>query len=271
MGLQYLKDESGVLSTDDSTGNPLVFDDVKDPEKKNPFPLDGISLYTKIPSLNEEAKTHRLKAKEFETKLEAYKNIDPVKAREAIEKLKGLKAGDLTKAEEVEKLKKEITAAYEAKMADIQKAYETKITDISSELAQKDQRIYDLAISDRFARSKYFSGGEKSLSWMTSSMAKSFLGSYFKVEDSQVVGYVNGNRIMGREDPVKLADFEEALDIIIANHPEKDSILRAIPGGSGAHGNAGEAGKATISRAVFEGMDAAAKHKYATSGGIIKD
>ena len=258
-----MKNEAGVLETDEKTGNPLVYDDAKDPEKKSPFPLDGISLYAKIPALNEEAKTHRLKAKEFETKLELYKGIDPTKAREAIEKLEGLKAGDLTKAEEVEKLKKEITTAYEAKMADIQKAYEAKVSTLDTELSEKDQRIYDLAISDRFARSKYFSGGEKSLSWMTPSMAKSYLGKYFKVEDDQVVGYVDGNKIMSRTNPVQLADFEEALDIIISNHPEKDSMLRAIPGGSGAHGNNGGAGMATISRAVFEGMNDLAKSAYA--------
>jgi len=265
MALNYLKDETGLLKTDEKTGHPLVFDDEKDPEKKNPFPLDGISLYGKIPALNEEAKSHRLKAKEFETKLEAYKDLDPVKAREAIESLKNLKAGDLTKAEDVEKLKKEIMTAYEAKMSDVQKAYETKVSELTTELSQKDQRIYDLAISDRFARSKYFSGGEKSLSTLTPSMAKSYLGSYFKVEDGKVVGYVNGNRIMSRGNPVELADFEEALDIIITNHPEKDFILRAFPGGSGAHGSDGTPGGKSITRTQFNAMDDVAKQVYLKS------
>ena len=264
MALTYLKDEKGQLKVDEKTGNPLVYDKDVDEKAEKPFALDGIDLYSKVRALNAESTKNKLKAKDFEAKLEAYKDIDPVKAREAIEKLEGLKAGDLTKAEEVEKLKKEITTAYEAKMADIQKAYETKVSDLGNELSQKDQKIYDLAISDRFSRSKYFSGGEKSLSWMTPSMAKSYLGKYFKVEDGKVVGYFEGNKIMSRANPVQLADFEEALDIIIANHPEKDSMLRAIPGGSGAHGNTGDVGKTTISRAVFESMDALAKNAYAS-------
>ena len=272
MAIQYLKDETtGTLKVDEKSGHPLVYDDVKDPEKKSPFPLDGISLYSKIPALNEEAKSHRLKAKEFEEKLKAYEDLDPVKAREAIEKLKGLEAGDLTKAEEVEKLKKEITTAYEGKINDIQKAYEAKVSELSQSLEEKKKALHDSALSRKFAESKYFSG-DNSLTVLLPEIAQAYFGANFQVEeDGTVVGYVNGNKIMSQADPLRVADFDEVIGMLLDNHPRKDSLLRAAPGGSGARQNAGDIGKTSISRAVFEGMDAVAKHKFVTSGGIIKD
>ena len=270
MALQYVKDDEGRLKVDEQTGHPLVYDSEKDPEVKNPFPLDGQSLYSKIPSLNEEAKKHRLKAKEFEEKLKAYEGLDPEKAREALDKLKALEAGDLKKAEEVEKLKKEISTAYEAKMADIKKAYESKVSELSQNLSEKEQRLYDLAITDVFARSKYFSG-ENALSWMTPDIAKAYLGPYFHYEDGKVVGYWGENRIMSQSDPTRVADPDEALDIIIQRHPRKDNILKPIPGGSGAHRNVGPPGKNTMPRKTFESMSPDAQMAFIKKGGIPYD
>jgi len=271
MAIQYLKNEAGALEVDEKSGNPLVYDDVKDPEKKSPFPLDGISLYSKIPALNEEAKSHRLKAKEFEEKLKAYEDLDPVKAREAIEKLKGLEAGDLTKAEEVEKLKKEITTAYEGKINDIQKAYETKVSELSNSLEEKKKALHDSALSRKFAESKYFSGDNR-LTVLFPDIAQSYFGQDFQVEeDGEVVGCINGNKVMSQADPLRVADFDEVIGMLLDNHPRKDSLMRAAPGGSGAHGNAGDVRKTSISRTVFESMDAAAKYKFATGGGVVKD
>lgn len=273
MAIQYVKDETtGLIKTDETSGNPLVFDNTPDPKGEKPFALDAIHLFGKIPALQEEAKGHRLKAKEATDKLVVFGDLNPEDARKALDTVKNLKSGDLTKAEDVEKLKKDISSAFESQIVEVKKGYDQKLLDAANELVQKDAKIYHLSVSGKFANSKYFTGGDKSLSILSAGMAESFLGSHFKMEEGSVVAYdFHGNKIMSREKPGELANFDESLDFIIENHPEKDKILRAIPGGSGAHGSDGATGKKAITRSQYDAMDAAAQHKYATSGGLIKD
>lgn len=272
MALQYMKDDTGLIKTDETSGNPLVFDDTPDPKGEKPFALDAIHLFGKIPALQEEAKSHRLKAKEATDKLVVFGDLDIDKARSALETVKNLKEGDLKKAEDVEKLKQDISAAFESQIVDVKKAYDQQLIDAANVLSQKDAKIYHLSVSSRFANSRYFTGGDKSLSILSSGMAESFLGSHFKLEEGNVVGYdFHGGIIMSRERPGEPAGFDESLDFIIENHPEKDKILRAIPGGSGAHGGEGPGGKKAITRSQFEAMDATARQNYMAGGGLVKD
>lgn len=272
MALQYMKDETGLIKTDETSGNPLVFDDTPDPKGEKPFALDAIHLFGKIPALQEEAKGHRLKAKEAVDKLIIFDGLDPEAARKALETVKNLKSGDLTKAEDVEKLKKDISSAFESQIVEVKKGYDQKLLDAANELVVKDAKIYHLSVSGKFASSKYFTGGDKSLSILKPDMAESYLGKYFKLEEGKVVAYdFTGNKIMSREKPGELADFDEALDFIIDNHPQKDTILRAIPGGSGAHGSDGTPTGKAINRSQFDAMDDTARQKYISGGGLVKD
>lgn len=272
MALNYVKDETGLIKTDETSGNPLVFDDTPDPKGEKPFALDAIHLFGKIPALQEEAKGHRLKAKEATDRLVVFGDLDPETARKALETVKNLKSGDLTKAEDVEKLKKDISSAFEGQIAEVKKGYEQQLSDAAGELTQKDAKIYHLLVSNKFANSKYFTGGDKSPSILKPDVAESYLGRYFKLEEGKVVAYdFVGNKIMSKTRPGELANFDEALDFIIENHPQKDAILRAIPGGSGAHEGGGASGEKTINRSQFEAMDAMAKQKYMSGGGLVKD
>lgn len=273
MAIQYVKDETtGLIKADETSGNPMVFDDGPDPKGEKPFALDAIHLFGKIPALQEEAKSHRLKAKEATDKLVVFGDLDPEAAHKALDTVKNLKSGDLTKVEDVEKLKKDISSAFEGQITEIKKGYDQKLTDAANESIRKDAMIYHLNISGKFANSRYFTGGDKSLSILSAGMAESYLGSHFKMEEGSVVAYdFHGNKIMSRERPGELASFDESLDFIIDNHPEKDKILRAIPGGAGTPGSDGTPGKKAITRSQFDAMDAIAKQKYVAGGGLIKD
>jgi hypothetical protein len=273
MAIQYVKDETtGLIKTDETSGNPLVFDDTPDPKGEKPFALDAIHLFGKIPALQEEAKSHRLKAKEATDKLVVFDGLDPETARKALETVKNLKSGDLTKAEDVEKLKKDISTAFEAQIVEVKKGYDQKLLDAANELVQKDAKVYKLLISNMFANSEYCTGGDKSKSVLSAGMLQAFLGSHFKEEDGKIVGYdFHNNLVMSRKKPGEPADEKEALEIIIENHPEKDKILRAIPGGAGTLNSDGTPGKKAINRSQFDKMDAAAKQKYVADGGFIKD
>lgn len=273
MAIQYVKDETtSLIKTDESSGNPLVFDDTPDPKGEKPFALDAIHLFGKIPALQEEAKSHRLKAKEAIDKLAVFGDLNVEESRKALETVKNLKSGDLTKAEDVEKLKRDIATAFEAQIVEVKKGYDQKLTDAANELVVKDAKIYHLSVSGKFANSRYFTGGDKSLSILSAGMAESFLGSHFKMEEGNVVAYdFHSNKIMSREKPGELANFDESLDFIIENHPEKDKILRAMPGGSGARESDGTPGKGAITRSQFDAMDPQARTKYVAGGGRVKD
>jgi hypothetical protein len=91
-------------------------------------------------------------------------------------------------------------------------------------------------IGGRFARSKFI---EEKVA-----IPKSFIMAYFrpnfKIEDGKVVGYLNDNKIFSAQNPSEVADFDEALQVMVNSHPDKDNILKgAGASGSGTPGKPG--------------------------------
>ena len=239
MALAYKKNENGNIEADDK-GNPLVFDDAK--EDSEAFGLDAIHLFSKVPALQEESKKHRLKAKDAE---ESLLKFDPIKDMEitdiqaALEKVKSLKAGDLTKTEEVERLKKETEEAWRIKLEAAEKAYDSKLDEASQTVKSKDDTIYRLTVSNRFAASAWFAG-EDPKTILTPGIAESHFRDHFKVEDGKMIAYDNnGEMIYSRERPGEPANFDEAMSSIIDAYPDRDRILKAPAGGSGTGFNVG--------------------------------
>ena len=70
-------------------------------------------------------------------------------------------------------------------------------------------------------------------------MAQDTFGKMFKVENDTVVGYDNqGNKIYSNEHPGELADFDEALELLVNKYPYKDNILKSSGrSGSGSQGS----------------------------------
>jgi hypothetical protein len=59
-------------------------------------------------------------------------------------------------------------------------------------------------------------------------MLQARFGQSFKVEEGKVVAYDGtGNKIYSRSKPGELASFDEALEFLVEQYPQKDHILKA--------------------------------------------
>lgn len=248
----------------DENGLPIVIDDEK-AEGEQEFGIDAIHLISKVPTLQEEAKNHRLKAKEYSEKLKAFEGIDPKKATEAMSIAKNLTAGDLTKKEEVERIKKETEDAWSLKFENLNKSHQDVLNEREQVIAQKEAALKNILISSQFSKSPFFTGPEPSTK-LTPDIAEAYFGRYFKIEDidgvQRPVGYIGNDAIYSKSKPGELAHFDEAMERIIDNYPMKDQILHKSTGsgslGGGNH-HRGQVIKSGDQEAFGNNLEAIAK------------
>lgn len=218
-----------------------VFVDTEKPadDGSQAFAVDVVATYLSVPQLRGEAQASRLALKDAEKKITAFKDIDPEKAKAALETVQNLKEGDLIKANDVEQLKKQYTESFSLEKKSILEAASSKEADFVKELSEKDNVIRGLLISSQFAKSAFFVG-EKPKTILPPEVAETFYGSFFKVEQvdgkAAAVAYLNGEKVYSRERPGSLASFDEAMAKIIDASPNKNRILAASGGGPGGQG-----------------------------------
>jgi hypothetical protein len=125
-------------------------------------------------------------------------------------------------------------------------------------------------IGGSFARSKLIA--EKLA--IPADMVEARFGSAFRLEDNKVVAYgADGNKIFSRTRPGEIADFDEALESLIEQYPNRDHILKPS-GANGGGANGGErvrSGDKSINRAAFDGMSPADQAAHLKGGGTITD
>ena len=233
-------DGKKVILTDDK-GLPIVMDDEK--EDVTPFGIDAIHLLSKVPALQTEAKGHRLKAEEANKKLETFAGIDPAKATEALKLAANLSAGDLTKKEEVERIKQETEDAWKGKIEALALSHQEELKAKDDALADMDDDLRGSLLTTNFAKSPHFTGKEPNTK-LTPDIAEAYFGKSFKIEKDEqtgkrtAVGYIGENVIYSKSKPGTIAQFDEAMDLIIAAYPMKEAILFKSQG-SGAPGSGG--------------------------------
>lgn len=208
-----------------------------------------------ISRLNGEAKTNRERAEKAETALAPFKDLDPVAAREAFDKLSKIDQKKLIDAGEVDKVREEVG-----------KSFSEKLT--ASEVARQaaEDRANNLTKQTHFATSKFIANKIA----VPADMFESLFGKNFKIEDTKLVPYdATGNKIYSTKRAGEIADFDEALEIIVGNYPNKDQILKAQDaGGSGNNGGGGGRGNGrTILRADFDKMTPVEQAKTADLAG----
>jgi hypothetical protein len=196
--------------------------------------FDAAGTVQTISRLNGEAKSHRERAEAAEARYKPFEGIDDAgAARKALETMKSLDQKTLIDAGEVETVKAEITKALQAQI------------DAATGRAQTlEQQLYAEKIGGAFARSPLINGDKAKLA-IPADLVQARFGSAFKVEDGRTVAYdPQGNKIYSRSKPGELADFDEALDVLVDMYPHKDSILRSSgASGSGAGASSGGAAK----------------------------
>lgn len=230
---------------------PLYLDD-----KGAEVAFDVVATTQTISRLNGEAKGHReAKEKALET-LKAFEGLDAAAAREALDKLGNIDAKKLIDAGEVEKVKSEIA-----------KSYQTQIDELTGKLTAATSQTADLRREYAFTSSKFVSD---KVAIPVPFLQKTY-GSSFKEEDGRLVGYdANGQKIYSRANPGELANFDEALELLISADPYKDHILKGTtkPGG-GAHNSqgGGNGGSKTLTRAEFNALSPDVQRARVTTEG----
>lgn len=220
----------------------------------------------KINELTGESTSRKHKLREYEDKLKPLDGIDNpaeflAEARKAMDTMKNLDAKKLIDAGEVDKVKGEV-----------QKAMQAKIDEANARAEQIEATLNREMIGGRFSRSKYIADKLA----IPPDLVEARFGANFKIEDGKVVALdQTGNKIFSREKPGDLADFDEAVSILVENYPHKASILKGSTasggGAQGGNGGGSDKGGKTITRATFDQLGPADKVTFAKSGGKVVD
>jgi len=235
-----------LLTTASAFDNGWKFDDdgnivLKDgnPVYLNTSGEEMVVEHNTISRLNAEAKSHREAKQALEKKLKLYENIDPDKAREALDKMSKVEANKLIEAGKVDDLKRQIT-----------EQFQTQLQEKENALKSLEEKYNEMHINNVFANSEFIRNNLA----VPRDMFEATFRNNFKVEDGQVVVYdKSGNRLLSKTRSGEYADPEEALQLLVEAHPQKDVILKADVGnGSGNTGGAGGTGKGRVmKRAEF--------------------
>ncbi len=213
-----------------------------------------------IANLNAEARTHRTAKEAAEASLAKYKDasgklIDPDVAIKAVDTVSKIDAKTLIDAGEVDKVREEIKGTFT-----------TQLSEKDNALAAAQQRIDAMMIDGVFKGSDFIADRVA----MPRDFFESAMRSNFKVEDGKITAYDRaGNRLMSKKTPGDYADPNEALELLVEMHPQKDHILKAPDaGGSGNNGGGGNRGGGrTIKRGDFEALDPGKQAEVAASMG----
>ena len=211
----------------DENGNAVLQDGkpvyVHDDGKEVAFDAPG--TVATITRLNSEAKGHRERAENAEKTVKAFEGIDdPAAAKKALATVANLDAKTLVDAGEIEKVKSEIS-----------KAFQLQLDDMTGKANGFEQQLYAEKIGGSFARSQFIA--EKMA--VPADMVQATFGNNFKIEEGKVVAYdAQGQKIFSRSRPGELADFNESLETLVSQYPHRDHILKS----SGANGGGAQNG-----------------------------
>lgn len=227
----------------------------------NPIYVDGSGreLTVKgdtISELNREAMNHRTAKEAAETKLAAYKDIkDPAAALAAIQKLADIDQSKLIDSGKLDEVKRQMSEQFGVTIAELKTA--------NTELQT---RFDNAQISNFFASSDFI----RERVAMPRDFFEASMRSHFKMVDGKmVVTGKDGNPVYSKKNMGEYADPNEALELLVEQHPQKDVILKASDSsGSGGNGNGGNRGGGrTIKRADFDRLNPTEQHNTAMKAG----
>ena len=221
MKLKTVAIEGKTYAEVNEQGQPLyIHDDGKEVAHDAPQTVATISR------LNGEARTNRERYEAAETSLKAFEGIeDPTAAKKALETLKNFDDKKLVDAGEIEKVKAEAIKAVEDKYAPIVQERDAFQSQLHNEL-----------IGGGFARSKFIQDNIA----VPVDMIQATFGKNFQIEGGKVVAVgADGQKIYSRARPGEVADFDEALEVLVGGYQHKDSILNGNRSGGGGFQNNG--------------------------------
>jgi hypothetical protein len=235
------------------------------------LPFDAAQTVSTISRLNGEAKGHRERAEAAETKAKLFEGIeDPEAAKKALETIANIDQGKLLSAGKVEEIKAAARIAAEEQVKAATKSLAEQLQTSKTENQKLGTLLNNEMIGGSFTRSKFIT--EKVA--IPADLLQSKFGSNFKIEDGKVIAYDNsGNRIFSRTRHGEVADFDEAIEIIVDQYPQRDSILKGdVKGGSGSSqggGGGGGGGGKQKTRQQWDSMDHNERMAFTKAGGKV--
>lgn len=217
-------------------------------------PFDAAQQMARFKAVNDEAKGHRLKAKEIQEQFDEFKtqfgDIDLESAKKALATVQALDQKDLIKASEVERLKETVRQSFQEEKAQLIKGHQQQLDDMTEKLNSSESTIHQMVLKDAFTNSPYFAGEEPKTTYAPWE-ALAVFGDYFKIEgdgaQARPVAYLNGEKILSRENYAEPAKFDEAVAQIIASNPDRfNKILVTNGGGGGGGGNQQRGGNGPV-------------------------
>lgn len=249
-----LKVVDGKVVLDDK-GHPVYVN--SETGKEQSYDVD--QMVGKITELGHEARDHRIAAKTANEKLAEYAGLEPAAVKDAITKAQALKDKKLYESGDVETLKNDLNGVWQAKF-DAEKARGDKL----------DGDLRTAVIGGSFKGSKFIA--DKLL--LPADVTQAMFGKNFDIVDGKIVAKdANGKEILSHKAPGNVADFDEALEILVGGYAHKDRILKSDANpGSGNRGNGGGGGNSKqITRAQYQAMPPNEAAQHFASGGTIVD
>jgi hypothetical protein len=222
-----------------------IHDDGKEVE------FDAANTVATIARLSADERGYRKKASELSDIMKTYEGLDATKAREALKAVENIDLKKLVDAGEVDKVKSEVA-----------KVYDLKISERDRRIEELEGTLYQEKVGGAFTRSKMVS--EKFA--VPADMVEARFGKHFGIENGKVYAAdAAGNKLYSRSRPGELADFDEAIMILVDQYPYKDTILKgAGSSGSGSPANGGgSGGSKTVTRSQFDSMSVAERSTIA--------
>lgn len=187
--------------------------------------FDVVGTTQTIARLNGEAKGNRERAEQAEGRLKTFEGIeDPKKALEALGIVANLDAKKLVDAGEIDKVKGEIS-----------KAFQGQLDTANTKAQQLEAQLYAEKVGGAFARSKVIADKLA----IPPDLVEARFGKAFTIEEGRIVAKdQHGNKLYSQANPGELAGFDEALEMLVNQYPHKEQILKS----SGATGGGAQGG-----------------------------
>ncbi len=151
----------------------------------------------------------------------------------ALEKIKQAGKQSSTKELDVAKLEEEVTK----RLKPYTDAAELEKKTLESKARELETKLRTVLVSSRFMSAKAIAD-----TYLTPDLAEAKFGRHFEVEGEAVIAYRDPNtkkeKVYSKSDPSKVADFDEALSILVAGDPNYKQWRRAsnATGGSAVGG-----------------------------------
>ena len=209
-------------------------------------PLDVVGAFTnfetKIGNLTEEKDRHFNAKDKLKKKIKAFDGIDLESAKANADIVNNLKDKQILDEQGIKALKVEMRSSFDVELDQVKQEFKNEKVEWDNEKTGLNDIIYDLAVTNKFATSPFFSGEKPKTIYPAEDAAKIF-GKHFEVKiQNDTLDIVakddSGKPILSKKRHGEQATFEEAVEQLVDIHAKKFRILNSgRPGGPHAQGN----------------------------------